>query len=175
MTTPKKPPKKAAAGQKKCQKCDELKKELEKFRELAGRAQADLQNAKDRLQKEAGEMRKFALENTLLTLLPTIDNFQRAFAHLPENHKNHEWVKGLSAIEQDFMRQLSGMGLSKMECLGEVVDPQKHEVLQTGPGEEGKVVEIFEDGYLFNGKVLKPAKVRVGGGKEATEAEEAKA
>ena len=50
--------------------------------------------------------------------------------------------------------------------MGEDVDTQKHEVLQTGPGEEGKVVEVFEEGYSFNGKVLRPAKVKVGDGDE---------
>ena len=132
--------------------------------ELAGRAQADLQNAKDRLQKEGEEIRKFALENTLLMLLPTIDNFQRAFEHLPEDLDGNEWVKGVVAIEKDLVGKLSALGLEKIECLGESVDPEKHEVLQTGPGEEGKVIEVFEDGYLFNGKVLRPAKVKVGDG-----------
>ena len=71
--------------------------------ELAGRAQADLQNAKDRMQKEGEELRKFALENTLLLLLPTIDNFQRAFEHLPEDLEGNEWVGGVIAIEKDLM------------------------------------------------------------------------
>jgi len=70
-------PKKSSSKQKPCPECAKLK-------ELAARAQADLQNAKDRMQREGEEIRKYALENTLLSLLPTIDNFQRAFDHLPE-------------------------------------------------------------------------------------------
>ena len=131
---------------------------------MAGRAQADLQNSKERLQKEAGELRKFALEDTLIKLLPTIDHFQRAFEHLPLDLSDNEWVKGVAAIERDLMSKLNAMGLEKIECMGEQVDTERHEVLQTGPGEEGIITEVFEDGYLFNGKVLRAGKVRVGDG-----------
>ncbi len=151
-------------SQKKCQNCDKLSEELAKMTELAGRAQADLQNAKDRMQKEGEELRKYALENTLLLLLPTIDNFQRAFEHLPEDLKGNEWVEGVVAIEKDLVGKLNALGLEKIESLGEKVDPEKHEVLQTGNGEEEKVVEVFEEGYMFNGKTLRPAKVKVGDG-----------
>jgi len=144
----------------------ELRAQITKLRDMAGRAQADLQNAKDRLQREGEEVRKYALENTLLALLPTVENFQRAFTHLPEELKAHDWVKGVSAVEQELIRHLSGLGLAKMECLGESVDPHKHEVLQTGPGKQDAIIEVFEDGYTLNGKVLKPVKVRVGDGTE---------
>jgi len=160
------PPKKKtqASSRQECPHCAQLAVELQKFKELAGRAQADLQNAKDRLQKEAEDMRKYALEGMLIELLPTIDNFQRAFEHLPEDLQDHDWVKGVAAMEQEFMGRVQSMGLTKIEALNEPVDPEKHEVLQTGPGKEGKVIEVFEEGYMFNGKVLRPAKVKVGSG-----------
>ncbi len=140
----------------------ELEKKVKDLTELAARAQAELQNAKIRMEKEAMEMRLFASEALLRKLLPTIDNFQRAFAHLPEDLKNHEWVKGVSAIEQDLMKQLSASGLMKIEALGQSVDPHQHEVLLEGEGEAGKVLEVLEDGYELHGKVLRPAKVKVG-------------
>lgn len=156
------PPKKKQAAPPK--QTDDSVQELERLKDMAARAQADLQNAKDRMQKEAVEMRRYALENTLLTLLPTIHNFRRAFDHLPEDLKDHEWVKGIGAIEQEFIRHLEAMGLTRIDALGEQVDSAKHDVLQTGPGEEGKITEVFEEGYQLNGKVLRPAKVRVGEG-----------
>ena len=155
--------------QKACADCDALKKEivslkaeLVKMREIAGRAQADLQNSKDRLRKESEEIRKFAMEGAIVLLLPTIDNFQRAFAHLPEELKNNEWVKGVQAIESDLVGKLTALGLVKVESLGKTVDHVLHEVLQEGEGEEGKVIEVFEEGYMFNGKVVRHAKVKVG-------------
>jgi molecular chaperone GrpE len=141
---------------------DALKKEADRLKEIAGRAQADLLNAKDRLERDRQEVSKFALAGAVTRLLPTLDNLQRAFLHLPEDLKNHEWVKGIVAIEGELMRLLGDLGLRKIEALGQPLDPARHEVLQTGPGEAGKVIEVFEEGYELNGRVLRPVKVRVG-------------
>jgi molecular chaperone GrpE len=134
------------------------------MKDLAGRAQADLQNAKDRLASEAENMRKFATLSILSELLPIVDNLQRAFAHLPEELKDNDWVKGIEATEKDLMKKLSEAGIKKIESLGNPVDSEKHEVLQTGPGEKGEIIEVFEEGYECNGRILRPAKVKVGDG-----------
>lgn len=138
--------------------------ELETMKDMAARAQADLQNAKDRMERNIGDMRKFAIEGLLLKLLPVIDHFSRAKNHLPDELKNDEWVKGVLPIEQELLKIVSEMGLEKMAPLGQKVDPLKHEILQSAPGEEGIVLEVFEDGYELLGKVLRPAKVKVGNG-----------
>lgn len=141
-----------------------LLQENAKLKDLAARAQADLQNAKARLDKEAGDSRKYASEGLLRALLPTIDNLQRAFSHLPEDLQSHEWVKGVQAVEQAFMKDLQMAGLQRMQSLGQPSDPHVHEVLQMGPGAEGVVTEVYEEGYLLYDKVLRPAKVKVGDG-----------
>lgn len=139
-----------------------LRAEADKFKDLAARAQADLQNAKGRIERERGELAAFALEGVLRKLLPTVDSFQRAFQHLPEDLKNNEWVRGVQAIELAFLRELEGMGLTRMSSMGAAVDPARHEVLQEGPGAANTVTEVFEEGYEFHGKVLRPAKVKAG-------------
>lgn len=151
---------------------DELQEQADKqyeespegLRELAARAQADLQNAKERMEREAREIRQYALEGTINKLLPTIDNFARAFAHLPEDLQNNEWVKGVQSVENDLMKMLSEAGLKKIESLGQPIDASRHEVLQMGPGAENTVTEVFEEGYELNGRVLRPAKVKAGDG-----------
>lgn len=143
---------------------DLAKAEAAKMKDLAARSQADLQNAKARVERERTELAAFALEAILKKLLPTIDSFQRAFQHLPEDLKNHEWVKGVTAIERQLFKELEGAGLERMSSLGTVVDPQRHEVLQQGPGEKETVTEVFEEGYEMHSKVLRPAKVKVGDG-----------
>lgn len=145
-------------------KIAELEAQMQTFKEAAARAQAELQNAKVRMEREASEIRKYASQATLMRLLSTIDNFQRAFKHLPADIASHEWVKGMAATEQEFVRQLKDLGLAKMEALGQLVDPHAHEVLMEGPGEKGKVIEVLEDGYELHGKVLRVAKVKVGAG-----------
>jgi molecular chaperone GrpE len=142
----------------------ELTEQLSRVTDLAARSQADLQNAKARMQKDSDDFRKFASEAVIKKLLPTIDNFQRAAAHLPKDLEGHEWVKGMMATEQELLRQLQELGLKKMDVIGQQVDTSKHEVLTVGDGPEGQVTEVFEDGYELHGKVLRPAKVKVGGG-----------
>ncbi len=143
-----------------------LKDELARFKDLAGRAQADLQNAKARVEREGDELRKFASEKMILRILPTLDNFQRAFQQVPSDISSHEWVKGVSAIEQDLMKQMSDAGLKRMQSNGQPVDAARHEILTVGSGPIDTVVEVFEEGYELNGKVLRPAKVKVGDGTE---------
>ena len=141
-----------------------MEAQVKTLTELAGRAQADLQNAKIRLERSADELRKFAAEDVLRRLLPVIDNFQRAFQHLPEDLKSHEWAKGVAAIEQELIKHVSDLGLQKIDARGKPVDPAKHDVLMQGPGEAGIVTEVFEEGYELYGKVLRPAKVQAGNG-----------
>lgn len=141
--------------------------ELARLKDIAGRAQADLQNAKQRLEREAADLRSFATEGVVRRILPTLDNFQRAFQSVPPDLASHEWVKGVTAIEQDLLRQVTELGLQRMDSLGQPVDPQQHDVLSAGPGPEGTVTEVFEEGYVLNGKVIRPAKVRAGNGERA--------
>ncbi len=137
------------------------------MKDIAGRAQADLQNAKQRLEREAADMRTFAVEKMMLAVIPVLDSFHRAIKHIPDDLKNNEWVKGVVATEKDLMDRLRDMGLSRFDSVGVKADPLTEEVLMVGPGEEGVVTEMLEDGYVLHKKVLKPAKVKVGDGSKA--------
>ncbi len=148
-------------------KITELTEQLKKATDVASRAQAELQNAKARQEREAGELRKYASEAVLMKLLPTIDNLQRALKHLPKELESSEWVKGIVALEQQFIKQVSDMGLKRFESVGQPLDAERHEVLMQGAGDAGKVVEVIEDGYELHGKVVRPAKVKVGDGAKA--------
>lgn len=141
-----------------------VKAESAKMKDLAARSQADLQNAKARMERERMELAGFALEGMLRKLLPTIDSFQRAFLHLPEELKTHEWVKGVTAIEGQLMKEVETAGLKRMSSLGSPIDTSRHEVLQQGSGAKNTVIEVFEEGYELHGKVLRAAKVKAGDG-----------
>jgi molecular chaperone GrpE len=142
----------------------QLQEQLAKLTDLAARAQADLQNAKVRMRRDADDLRRYAAESIIRKLLPVVDNFQRAFTHLPKELESTEWVKGVFAIEQNLLRELTELGLQKMDVLGQQADTARVEILTVGEGKEGEVIEVFESGYELNGKVLRPAKVKVGGG-----------
>lgn len=144
-------------------KVEELTEQLKKASEVASRAQAELQNVKIRLEREAGELRKFAAEAVLVKLIPTIDNLQRALKSLPKDLESNAWVKGIVALEQDFLKQVGEMGLKRFESLGQPLDGERHEVLMQGSGKAGTVIEVLEDGYELHGKVVRAAKVKAGG------------
>ncbi len=144
-------------------KIAELEEQLKKSSDIASRSQAELQNVKIRLDREGNDIRKFASEAVLLKLLPTIDNLQRALKLLPKDLEENSWVKGIIALEQQFLKEVGNMGLKRFESMGQPLDAERHEVLMQVPGEAGTVMEVLEDGYELHGKVIRPAKVKVGG------------
>lgn len=146
------------------QKMDELSEQLKKASDMASRSQAELQNVKIRLEREAADLRKYASEAVLLKLLPTIDNLQRALKSIPKDIADNAWVKGIVALEQSFIKQAADMGLKRFESIDQPLDAERHEVLMQGPGKAGTVTEVIEDGYELHGKIVRPAKVKVGGG-----------
>ncbi|MFH0834675.1 MAG: nucleotide exchange factor GrpE [Patescibacteria group bacterium] len=133
------------------------------FEEKYLRARAELENFRKQVERNKIEFSKFANENCLAALLPVLENFKRAANHLPENLKNDEWAKGISAIEKQFESTLESLGLRKVAAeIGADFDANRHEVIATGEGESGKILEVVEDGYELNGKILRATKVRVG-------------
>lgn len=143
---------------------EDLRAQVLRLTEIAGRAQADLQNAKTRMEKDGHELGRAALESVMKKLLPVFDHLQRASQHLPKELVGNEWAKGVLSIEQELLRIAKDMGLQKMEARGMPVDTAKHEVLTIGPGKEGEIIDVLEDGYELLGRVVRPAKVRVGDG-----------
>ncbi len=140
----------------------QLQADLAAMTETAKRALADLQNYKRRTEEERGEIQVYANMRLLEAIFPALDNFARAFELVPEHLEEEEWVKGISAIEDNLMNALASLGLETIAETAVPVDPNKHEVLMEGEGPAGQVVQIFEKGYAFKGKTIRPAKVMVG-------------
>lgn len=136
--------------------------ELAEMTETAKRALADLQNFKRRTEEERSEIQVYANMRLLEAIFPALDNFGRAFEFVPEDLENEEWVKGIQGIESNLMNALASLGLEVIDQSAVPVDPNKHEVLMEGDGPKGEVVQIFEKGYAFKGKTIRPAKVMVG-------------
>ncbi|QQR55475.1 nucleotide exchange factor GrpE [Candidatus Peregrinibacteria bacterium] len=144
------------------QSMNQLQADLAAMTETAKRALADLQNYKRRTEEERAELQIYANMKLLQALFPALDNFARAFANVPEDLKNNEWVKGIEAIETSLMNALKGLGLESIEQTQTPFDANLHEILLEEDGNEGQVIQVFEKGYRFNGKTLRPAKVSIG-------------
>ncbi len=140
----------------------QLQAELTAMTETAKRAMADLQNFKRRTEEERSEIQIFANMRLLEAIFPALDNFARAFELVPEKLEEEEWIKGVAAIEGNLMKALTDLGLELIDQTGVPADPNKHEVLMEGEGPAGQVIQVFEKGYAFKGKTIRPAKVQVG-------------
>ncbi len=129
------------------------------------RAVADLANYKRQAESEKTDFTKFASERTLVALLPVLDNLKRATEHVPADLAASDWVKGVTAIEQQFEQTLRDQGLKKITVeIGSACDPARQQPISTGSGAKDEILAVLEDGYELHGKVIRPAKVKVGDG-----------
>ena len=135
---------------------------------LAGwqRAQADFINFKRRVEQEKEEIGKLASSILILSLLPILDDWERALATIPEETAKLSWVEGIRLIERKFRGILEAQGISLIKAVGEPFDPNLHEAAMQGKGKEGIVVDELEKGYKLHDRVIRPAKVVVGNGEE---------
>lgn len=138
-------------------------KELE---ERLARLQAEFENYKKRAAREQDMLRENAAADAMLKLLPVIDDFEVALTHMGKGpHKDFQ--HGMELIYVKLLDLMKKEGVTEMKCLGESFDPYKHDAIRATEGEEGKIVEVIQKGYMLKGKVLRHAKVAVGKGKEA--------
>lgn len=132
---------------------------------LAGwqRAKADFMNYKRDQEKMLSDLRKYANEDMITALLPTVDSFDLAMKHLPDNLKDSDWVKGILCIKGMFDNFLRDAGVTEIKALGEKFDPYLFEAVgeEESDQEEGTVIEQLQKGYKMGDKLLRPAKVKV--------------
>ena len=138
------------------------------------RALADLQNARKRMEEEKATFAVFAAQSLVLKVLDIYENYHRLMQHKPgwvdeemKKQGNEEWLKGLDLIDQQFQKFLEEQGVTVLVAkIGDPIDPVKHEVVMSGEGMEGLILEAFSPGYEMGGRVIKTAKVKVGRGSE---------
>jgi len=149
----------------------DIKKKLEKLKEdlrqcqkekqdnLAGwqRSQADFVNYRRRQEEQMGEWSKMFGEGLLRDILPVLDTLDASISN------SQDGGDGFKMIRDQLMKILNQHGLAEMKTIGEKFDHNFHEAVETLELEEegGQVVEEVQKGYLLNGKVLRPAKVKV--------------
>lgn len=146
---------------KKLEECEKLKNEY-----LAGwqRARADLINYKKEEMERVAGLIQVANENLIFELLPILDNFDLAEKAIPEELKENENVKGILQIKKQILEFLKRHGVEEIKSLKEKFDPALHEVvgeIETDEFETGTVIEEIQKGYKINGRLLRPAKVKV--------------
>jgi len=128
------------------------------------RALADYQNLQKRYERERTDFIQFANSNLILRLIEVLNHLEKAAESLKD--------KGLDLVVTEFKRILTEEGLEEIKSQGEKFDPNFMEAVEVVEGKnEEKVAEVVSKGYLLNGKVLLPAKVKVFKGKKINEKE----
>lgn len=143
-----------------------LQAELDNMTEMAKRTMADMQNYKRRVEEEKKSWSIFANADLVKKLLPIFDNFKRALTHQPKdlNEDTKKWLEGIGMSISQLEKLLQDLGVKKIEALGQKFNPDLHEALAQGPGEQDIILEELESGYTLGDKVLRHAKVKVGNG-----------
>ena len=136
------------------------------------RAQADFINYKRRSEQEQAEISQFANASLMFSLLPILDDLDRAFSSIPPHLARLTWADGIRLIERKLQASLEMQGLSPIKALGEPFDPKFHEAAMHGKGKEGIVIEELQKGYKLHDRVIRPSMVVVGNGEEEEKKEE---
>ncbi len=138
--------------------------EAERLQDRLLRVQAEFENYKKRTTREKVEFLKFAHEGLILDFLPVLDNLERAISAARAEAGSTPLIEGLEMIGRLFRSVLEKAGVKAMETMGQPFDPAHHQAVaqvETSRGDANLVVEEVQKGYLIEGRVLRPAMVKV--------------
>ena len=142
-----------------------LATDLEDLRQTLLRRQADFDNYKKRIEKERGEDTKRTTARLIEALIPSLDGFEQALAaHREAKYENYR--RGFELIYKQLLDNIAKLGAERIDPTGKPFDPHLHQAMdrtETKEEEDGTVLQVFHPGYVFHGRVLRPALVRVAG------------
>jgi molecular chaperone GrpE len=138
--------------------------EVRQLREVLLRKTADLENVKRRTEKEKADHFRFALSEVIRELLAVVDNFERALEHAPEGIRGGDFAVGVEMTGKQLSDVLRRFGVTEIVADHLPFDPNVHEAVareETPAVPPGVVLEVFQKGYVLNGRLLRPAMVKV--------------
>jgi len=146
--------------EEKLQECEKLCSEY-----LSGwqRCKADFLNYKKEEQIKMIEILDWQRQDFVLKTMAIFDAMKMAQEHFPIELKGTDWLSGFLQIVKQFEDFLKQQDVEEIKALGEQFNPDLHEAIEQveAEGESGMIVGVLEKGYTMNGKLLRPAKVRV--------------
>ncbi len=143
--------------------CAKLRAEKQDLLQTLVRRQADFENFRKRIERDRHEEGRRGVERLIMDLIPILDGFDRALqAH--DDPAYEEYRKGMMLIRKQLFDALARHGLERIDAAGKIFDPRFHQAIERAESNEypdGFIVHVFQDGYMFHGRVLRPAIVRV--------------
>ncbi len=147
-------------------KMDELAAELEEQRDKYLRLAAEYDNFRKRTLKEKSELILNGGEKTLNSILPVVDDFERALSNMEKATDVQAVKEGIDLIYNKFISVLAQNGVKKIETENQPLDTDYHEAIAVVPApteeQKGKILDCVQPGYTLNEKVLRHSKVVVG-------------
>ena len=147
------------------EKVTELEKQVEDLKNQQLYTMAEFDNFRKRVIQEKAELIKNGGSKVITTLLPIIDDMERAQQNMDKYEDVAAVKEGLNLIIDKFFKLLAQEGLKKMEVVGQPFDSDLHEAIAMVPGQpeemKGKVMDCMTPGYTLNDKVIRYAKVAV--------------
>lgn len=128
------------------------------------RTMAEFQNFRRRKEQEADQLRTYATEKLVTSLLPVLDNFERTMAALESGAPIESVIEGVRLVDRQFRSVLESNNVKRIESHGQPFDPDFHEAIAAEESHElpeNTVVGEVEPGYRLADKVIRPARVRV--------------
>jgi molecular chaperone GrpE len=144
---------------------DQLANEKMDLEDRYLRLQAEFQNARRRAEKDRAEFAEYASTEAVRALLPIVDDFERALkVDATDVEHAKEYAKGMELIYQRLFESLKKLGLEPVESAGLAFNPHVHhavEMVETEETADNTVIDEYQRGYNFKGRLLRPAMVRV--------------
>lgn len=148
---------------KEISELEEIRKKRDEYLEGWKRARADFVNYKKNEAARLSKARKKEKKKIILDLLEIVDNFYLAEKNIPDKEKN-DYLTGLLNIRKQMEKFLKSYGVEEIDTVGNEFDPNIHEAVAMVDSEESdnnKIIEEVNKGYLLDGELLRPAKVKV--------------
>lgn len=143
---------------------EELEQELERYRDQALRAQAEMENVRRRASRDVENAHKYALERFTADLLPVLDSLEKAVEVATATAGAESIAEGVELSLKLFLTVAGKYGIERIDPLGEPFDPQLHEAMTLVPSataEPNSVIDVMQRGYVLNGRLVRAAKVVV--------------
>jgi molecular chaperone GrpE len=140
---------------------DQLLTEKAELNDRLLRVRAEFENARRRAERERSDFLQFAAMDLVKEILPIVDDFERA---LKVETADRDYSKGIELIYQRLFETLKKMGLEPIETKGMQFDPNLHQAVERAHTEEAEdmtILDEFQRGYNFRGKLLRPSMVKV--------------
>jgi molecular chaperone GrpE len=154
-----------SSSEKLVSELEQLKSELNEIKEKYVRLVAEFDNFRKRTSRERIELIQTASKDVLVSMLEVLDDAERAQQQLQSSSNVDQMKQGVQLVFNKLKNILQSKGIKKMEAKGTEFNPDLHEAVAEIPaGEEmrGKVVDVVQDGFYLNDKIIRFAKVIVG-------------